>query len=210
MTLLLPDEVQNESLLPRRPDVGDARLRLYEAAIALFGAKSYDSVSVRDLANALGMAPGGIYAHVPSKQHLLFELVRLGHEEHRDRLKEALLSAGASPVDQIRALATAHVRVHLKYPALARVTNREVRALNDEHLAIVLHIRRESERMLLDVIERGTRMEVFQPLHPRLAVLAIAAMGSRAAEWWSPEFENTPDEIADTYAEYALRLLRKS
>jgi AcrR family transcriptional regulator len=210
MTMLLPDEVQARSLLPARPELGEAKLRVYEAAIALFGARSYDAVSVRDLANALGMAPGGIYAHVPSKQHLLFELVRLGHEEHRDRLKEALLSAGASPVDQIRALATAHVKVHLEYPALARVTNREVRALSEEHLAMVLRIRSESEHMLLDVIERGTRMEVFDPFHPRLAVLAIAAMGGRAAEWWSPEFETPVDEIAATYAEYALRLLRKT
>lgn len=210
MSLPLRSEARAESLLPARPELGDARLRLYEAAIALFGARSYDAVSVRDLANSLGMAPGGIYAHVPSKQHLLFELVRLGHEEHRDRLKEALLSAGASPVDQIRALATAHVRVHLEYPALARVTNREVRALSEEHLALVLQIRGESERMLLDVIERGARLGVFDPFHPRLAVLAIAAMGGRAAEWWSPDFENSIDEIASTYAEYALRLLRKS
>ncbi|MCW2615314.1 MAG: TetR family transcriptional regulator, partial [Frankiales bacterium] len=209
MTLLLSTEAQTGSLLPARPELGEARLRVFEAAIALFGAKSYDSVSVRDLANALGMAPGGIYAHVPSKQHLLFELVRIGHEEHRDRLKEALLGAGPSPQDQLGALTRAHVTVHLEYSALARVTNREARALGEDQLAVVLQVRAESEQMFLDVIDRGVRLGAFDDAQPRLAVLAIAAMGVRAAEWWTPDYPTSVTEIADTYAEYALRLLRK-
>jgi AcrR family transcriptional regulator len=197
-------------LLPARPELGDARRRLYEAAISLFGERGYHAVSVRDLAGELGMAPGALYAHVPSKQHLLFELVRLGHEEHRDHLKEALLGAGSDPADQVRALTRAHVALHLRFAPLARVTNRELRALTDEQLAEVVRIRTESEQMFQDVIERGIRLGEFWTEQPRLAVLAIGAMGVRAAEWWTPEDPSTPAEIAETYADYAIRLLRKT
>jgi AcrR family transcriptional regulator len=196
-------------LLPPAPQLSDARRRLFEVAIGLFGAKSYDAVSVRDLASALGMAPGALYAHVPSKEHLLFELVRLGHETHRDALKLALLDTGAGPEEQIRALTNAHVTLHLEFAALARVTNREVRALSDEHLAEVLRIRAESERMFLDVIERGVRMGAFTVEEPRLAMLAIASMGVRAAEWVTGDLPYTTTQIAGTFADFACHLLKK-
>ncbi len=72
---------RTDRLLPPRPDLGGARLRLFEAALQLFGERGYDAVSVRDLMGALGQQPGALYGHVPSKQHLLYELTCIGHEE---------------------------------------------------------------------------------------------------------------------------------
>lgn len=195
------------ALLPDLPELSDARRRLYEAALVLFGDKSYDSVSVRDVANSLGQQPGALYAHVPSKQHLLFELVKIGHDAHRDRLKAALLDAGRDPIDQVRALATAHVLIHLEFQSLARVTNRELRALNETQQAALLEIRTASEGLFIDVIERGRQLGVFNPVNEYLAVTAIAAMGVRAAEWWRSDSTLTPAHIAETYSTFAVRLL---
>ena len=122
------------ALLPARPGLTDARRRLFEAAIDLFGQRGYYGVSMRDLASALGVQAPALYAHVPSKQHLLFELVTIGHEEHRDRLREALLEVGNDPAEQIQAMVRAHVLAHVTYPDLARVTNNEMRALTDAQL----------------------------------------------------------------------------
>ncbi len=194
-------------LLPPCPELSDSRRRLFEAAIVLFGDQGFHGVSVRDLAAALGQQPGAIYGHVASKQVLLFELMKIGVRTHRDQLKAALLDAGREPADQVRALTRAHVLLHLDYQALARVTNREMRALTEEQRDTVLLIRTESEQMFLDVIDRGTRLGAFDPADPYLAVLAIGALGVRAAEWWEPGSARTADQIARTYAEYALRIL---
>jgi hypothetical protein len=40
-----------------------------------------------------------------------------------------------------------------------------------------------------------------------LAVAAIAAMGLRVSEWFEPGGSRTVDEVAGTYAEFALKLL---
>lgn len=194
--------------LPARAGLTEARRRLYEAAITLFGDGGYHSVSVRDLAGALGVVPGAIYAHVPSKQQLLFELVLIGHEEHRDRLKDALLGAGADPVDQVRALTAAHVRAHLEFAALARVT-RELQALSPEQLAVAVAVRRESEQLFRDVVERGIRLGAFDVDDPQLAVMSIAGMGIRVADRYSSDGPVDVDHIADRLATYATRLLRR-
>ena len=195
------------SLLPTREDLTGARLRLFEAALVLFGDKGYSAVSVRDLMSELGQQPGALYFHVASKEHLLFELVKIGLDTHRERLKDALLDAGRDPVDQVRAVAGAHVRVHLEYRALARVTTREVRALSGEMHATADAMRLENTRILLDVVERGSRLGVFTTTQPFLAVHAIGGMGIRAAEWWTPDSPFSIDHVAATYGDFALKVL---
>ncbi len=194
-------------LLPSRKDLAGARLRLFETALALFGDRGYEAVSVRDLMKELGQQPGALYGHVPSKQHLLYELTCIGHEEQRDRLRDALLDAGREPAEQIRGLTRAHVLAHLTYPALARVTTRESRSLSQEQQLSVLVVRDESIRMFLDVVERGVRLGAFDTEQPLLAVYAVGALGIRAAEWWNAEAPFSAQQVADTYAEYAVRLL---
>lgn len=194
-------------LLPDGLGISDARRRLYEAAIQLFGAKGYHGVSVRDIAVQLGLKPMALYAHVSSKQQLLFEIMSIGYTTHRDRVTAALLDAGREPEEQIRALTRAHVLVHLEYPDLARVTNRDAAALDEEQTAAVLAVRADTMKMFLDVIERGQRLAVFAQGDPRLAVTGIAAMGIRAPDWWDPATSPPVDEVADTYADFAVRLL---
>lgn len=194
-------------VLPPRVLATGTRRRLYEVALVEFGARGFHAVSVRDLTQALGLRASSLYAHVASKQDLLAELIRLGHEEHRDQLRLALLEAGSEPQDQIRALTRAHVHVHATYPLITRVCNRELSALRELARAEVLTIRLDSERMFLDVIERGQRLGAFAPSDPMLAVAAIGAMGIRVAEWWHPDLGVSADEVAEAYAEFAVKLL---
>jgi AcrR family transcriptional regulator len=196
----VPDTtIEPAALLPNRSTLSPARARLFAAALVQFGERGYHGVSVRDITDALGQKPGAIYAHVGSKQELLFELAKIGHIEHRDRIRAALEASAPDPVSQVIAVVTAHVMVHLDYPALARVTN---------HVDDVLAIRSEAEFMVLDVIERGRASGDFGVANTMLAVTAIAAMGVRAVEWWHPELSVSAAEVASTYAQYAVNLLR--
>lgn len=204
----MPTTTAPTRVLPADAALSGARLRLFEAALQLFGSRGYHGVSVRDLTSALGQQPGALYAHVPSKQHLLYELMMLGERTHLSSLKDALLSSGPQPEAQIAALARAHVRVHLEHAALARVTSRETSALAPEHLSEVMAVRAQSTQLFLDVIERGVRLGVFAVKEPPLAVKAIGAMGIRAAEWWDADSEYGIDEVVETYAEFAVKLVR--
>jgi AcrR family transcriptional regulator len=195
-------------LLPERPELSVARERLFATALVLFGERGYHGVSVRDITDALGQKPGAIYAHVASKQELLFELVKIGHAEHRDRLRAALESAGPDPEAQIRAIVTAHVLTHVTYPALARVTNNEFKFLDGRQAEAILALRSATELMMFDVIDRGKQLGEFRIADPFLAVTAIGAMGIRVAEWWRPELPVDPDHVAATYAQFAVDLLR--
>lgn len=202
------EPVPTTTLLPPRPGLSGARLRLFETALELFGERGYHAVSVRDIAQALGQQPGALYFHVQSKQQLLYEVSLIGVEEHRDRVRDALLDAGREPADQVRAMTRAHVLVHLDNRSLVRVSSRDnAVALDEEQLAVLVRVRDETVKLMTDVIERGVRLGVFNPIDVHLAVMAIGAMGIRAAEWWTPDSPDSKEHVADTYAEFAVRIL---
>ena len=220
MTVPLPHRRPDaRPLLPPRATADGTHRRLLEVALIEFGQRGFHGVSMREIATAAGIRASSIYAHLESKEQLLFQLMLTGHEEHHETLRLALLESDPSPTEQVTRLTGAHVRFHATYSLLARVSNRELHALAPASCDRVLGVRHHSERLFLDVIERGIRLGAFDVPHPWLGLAAIGGMGIRVAEWWEeddPTIENVGllrfdvEEVALTYAQFAVRLLTGS
>jgi AcrR family transcriptional regulator len=198
-----------QTLLPERVELTESRRRLYEAATTLFSQRGYYGVSVRDIANSIGLQSGAIYAHVASKEQLLFEILKIGIEEYRDQMRAALLDAGREPTDQVATLVRAHVLINMQYPALARIINRDVACLTPEHLNHIVAIRFDAETLMLEILDRGIKLGAFTAEDPQLLVTAIAGMGLHIAELWTPDHRLSMDALADQCAEMALHLLER-
>lgn len=200
--------------MPPRADSDGTRRRIYEQALILFADRGYHGVSMRDIAQACGIKASSIYAHLASKEQLLYDLIVMAHEEHREGLRDALLGAGSEPADQLRAVVAAHVRFHAEYSMLATVGNNEMHALSEENAADVQAIRAGDLQIFTDVIERGVKLGHFNCPDPFLATAIVGSAGIRVAVWfpmakvlYPGAREYTADEIAEAYAEFALKIV---
>lgn len=191
------------------PDFGfsAARHAILEAALHLFAERGYSGTSIRDIAAAAGLQGPTLYSHYPSKEAVLAEILRVGHEEHLRRLRGAMLDCGPDPRAQLRAWVKAHVGFHTAYPMLAVVTNTELHMLAPAVAAPILAVRRQSEQSLLEIVERGRAKKVFKVAEVWMAMAAIAGMGLRVAFWFVPGGGRSAAQVGETYAEFALRLL---
>ncbi|MHB8437928.1 MAG: TetR family transcriptional regulator [Acidimicrobiales bacterium] len=177
------------------------------AALTRFGERGYHAVPVRDIARGAGVRASSMYEHRASKEDLLVDLMMVGHEEHRDLLDGARRESGGNPRHQMTAIVRAHVRFHATYPLLARVCNRELGSLSPARLDQVLAVRNRTVQIIGDAIDGGVRQGVFRVPDVYLAAAAIGAMGIRVAEWYTPASGFGVEEVADSYALFALRLL---
>ncbi len=193
--------------LPPGMATQDTRGRILEAALGLFAERGYAGTSIRDIAGTVGIQSATLYGHFPSKEHILAELAQAGHEAHRRRLADAVAEAGADPADQLAALVRAHVIFHTEFAMLAIVANVELEALSPELVAGSITSRAETERLLTGAIDRGIELGRFRTPDAWLAAAAIGGMGLRVANWFAPGSRMTADEVADTYVEFALRIL---
>jgi AcrR family transcriptional regulator len=204
---------------------------LLEAALVAFAERGYHGVSVRDLTSSVGIQAGSFYAHFPSKEALLAALMISGHELHQAHVRDALLGAGPDPADQLRAAIRANVEFQATWPLVTIVCNSELHALNAANAERVLAIRHDSGVLIEAVIERGNASGAFDCPDIWLAMSAMGAMGVRVAWWFRPDASPASDDspltnyprevatwvyqgreytaasIADTYAEFSLRIV---
>ena len=194
--------------LPEGAPSGTRRLIL-ETALRLFAERGYSGTSIRDIAAACGLQGPTIYSHYPSKEHVLAELVRIAHDDHLRRVRAALLDSQPDPRDQMRAWVRGHVSFHTHCPMLAVVANSELHMLSPELGAPIYEVRKQSEQILMAIAQRGIDRGLFKVPHPWLAVAAIGGMGLRTAFWFSQDAGIPAELVADSYAEFALRILQE-
>ncbi|MFJ8196913.1 TetR/AcrR family transcriptional regulator [Streptomyces sp. NPDC096152] len=195
-------------VLPQGVTPAGTRGRILREALGLYAESGFHGTSIRKIADRVGINSATLYAHYPSKGHVLAELVRIGHEELHTRLSEAVASVPAAQgaAARLTALVRAHVLVHTDFPLLAVVTNSELHALSAELAAPSLELRRICRRLLLDILERGTKDGDFHVPDLPLAATAIGSMGMQVAHWFGPDQPYPREQVADSYARFALRL----
>jgi AcrR family transcriptional regulator len=183
------------------------RGRILLAGLKLFAEFGFYGTSIRDLASEAGINSATLYAHYPSKDTVLAELVLIGHSELHRRLQRSVIEAGGGPVEQVAALVRAHVEGHADYPLLALVANAELHALSAEAAAPALALRDQSRAMLLQVIQLGVERGLFVVPDVGLAAIAIGSLGLRVANWFGPDQPYERDQVVEVYVGFALRML---
>src|SRR5215217_2286039 len=106
------------------------RSELTREAARLFAERGYHGTSIGDLAQALGVQKGSLYAHISSKQDLLYETMREGANAFHGALDEVRDEGPA--VERIRLAMRAHLRVVAEQLDVATVFIREWRYLEGE------------------------------------------------------------------------------
>ncbi len=194
-------------LLPPTVAPSGTRGVALSCALELFAEHGFAGASIRDIASAAGVQPATLYGHFLSKEQILAEIVEAAHAEHYRRLAASLLASDPDPIEQLTAVVREHVLVHAGYPMLTVVANAELHALSSDLGRAARDYRAHSEQLIHDVVKRGTDVGVFEPVDTWLAVAAIGAMGIRVANWYTDDFETGAETVADTYAEYACRIV---
>jgi AcrR family transcriptional regulator len=184
----------------------DARRRLVDAAVASFAAKGFHGTTTRDIASAAGMSPAALYVHHRSKEELLHQISRSGHDRTLALVREAVATSG-DPQQQLLAVVRAFVVHHAEDHTGARIVNYELAALSAPHLEEIAGIRRQIEQEMRDVVERGVAAGAFRTEDPQMTALALLSLGIDVARWYRDEGTWTPEQIADHYCMLALRIV---
>jgi AcrR family transcriptional regulator len=192
--------------VPLPPEQPDARTRLSRAAVEAFAARGFHGTTTRDISTAAGMSPAALYVHHRSKEELLYELSRLGHERILEMVRASVASSD-DPVEQLGTLVEEFVRDHALVHTDARVINYELAALSEEHLAEIVAIRHDIDLVVRDVIDRGVAAGVFDTPDAHMTALAVLSLGIDVARWFRDEGRWNPDEVAVHYRLLALRMV---
>jgi len=182
------------------------RLQIDDVASSLFREHGYAATSVRQIARALDLQGASLYAHVASKEDVLWSIV----DRTAARFEEADEEADDPSLPLPRRLARrirAHVQVITGQPGAATVFVHEWRGLAGQRREAVLQRRDRYERRWRELIEQGIAEGAFAPTDPAVAAAFLLASLNGIATWYRPDGRLSSVALADAYAELAVRTL---
>lgn len=185
------------------------RREIEDAASSLFREHGYSGTSVRDIARALDIQGASLYAHVTSKQDVLWAIVEETAARFEAAADAALAGAGAAPVagpgTRLAALVRAHIGVVTDDIERASVFVHEWRSLSTERRAAIAGRRDAYEARLRAVIADGITTGTFAPVDPAVAAAFVLTALNGLVAWYRPDGRLKPAALAEAYADLALR-----
>ena len=187
------------------------RQAIEDVASDLFRERGYAATSIRDIARALSVQGASLYAHVTSKEDVLWAIVdrAAGRFEAAADRAEATAEARrpGDPAEALAALVRAHVEVLTEDVDEAGVFVHEWRALGPEHRAAILQRRDAYEARFRRRIVEGMAVGAFGLTDPALASAALLSALNGVAAWYDPAGRLSADRIGDHLVDLSLRML---
>jgi AcrR family transcriptional regulator len=176
--------------------VSARRRELTREAAKLFAQKGYHGTSIGDIADALGIQKASLYAHIASKEDLLYETMREGADAFHaalDAIPEELPA-----VEKIRLALRGHLRVVAEQLDVATVFVQEWRYLEGERRDEIVAERRRYEERIRDLFREGRELsELRADLDDASAALLLLSAANWAYTWLQPGRDT--DELADRF-----------
>ncbi|MFU0506609.1 TetR/AcrR family transcriptional regulator [Pseudaminobacter sp. NGMCC 1.201702] len=184
---------------------GKTEAAIREAAINLIARFGFEAVSMRQLAGEVGVQAAALYRYFPTKEDLLFTLMR----EHMEGLIvawNAVRPPAADPRARLAAFVRNHIGFHVARRHATHVSNMELRSLSRENLTHILRLRTTYEKELRQILRDGTETGAFLVDDIELTAIAIIQMITGVIVWFRPDERLSVEEVAETYLEMTMRL----
>jgi len=185
--------------------VSERRAELTREAARLFAEKGYHGTSIGEIAEALGVQKGSLYAHMESKQDLLYEAMRDGAQAFHGALDE--IPDDVKVTERLRLALRAHLRVVAEQLEIATVFVREWRHLEGARAEEFLAERRRYEERFRALFREGRELgELRTDLDDQAAVLLVLSAANWAYTWLQPGRDT--DALADAFFELLVDGMR--
>ncbi len=190
------------------------RQAIEDAASSLFRERGYSGTTVRDIARAVDIQGASLYAHVTSKQEVLWSIVErmaLRFESAADAIEAA--DPGAAAFGRgvyLIALVHAHVGVITDDIERASVFVHEWRALQGDRRTEIARRRDAYEARFRSVIADGIGTGAFRAPDAMVAAAYILTALNGLVSWYRPDGRLSARAIADIYADMSLRAVQSA
>ncbi len=185
--------------------MSERRSELTRQAARLFAEKGYHGTSIGDLAAALGVQKGSLYAHIDAKEDLLWEIARDGAAAFHAALDA--IPPELPVVERIRLALRGHLRVVAEQLEVATVFVREWRYLRPDRREAFLAERRRYEERIRELFREGRELgELRSDLDEATAALLFLSAANWAYTWLRPGRD--PEELADRFYSLLIEGIR--
>ena len=183
------------------------RERIVSAAVDLFYAQGFGHTTLDQVAEQMRMTKPFIYAHFRSKGELLAAICAQGISVSLLAIDRALASGGSAR-DRLSCFAHDFTLSVLESQKHIAIYTREEKNLAPQDRDTIQAMRREFDRKLTGLLDRGVASGEFQIAETPVAALAIGGIASWASVWFRPGGRLAARQIAQHMTALVLAMAK--
>jgi len=199
--------LEDESQDLWNPELGDVDRGLLTSAVRCFAANGYHATTTRDIAAGVGLSPAALYVHFPSKELVLFEIIRAGHERALACIKDPAIEAAGDTAQQLGAMVSRYTAWHARHHVAARVCQYELAGLTPGHYDEIIQLRHLTNEVFRATVEQGAVDGAFAAGDVNRLVRGMLSLSIDLVRWYRLDGPDSPEQLGDFYAELALRMV---
>lgn len=185
----------------RPPKIVNARQRILDHAARLFAEKGYETSSLAELAERMGLTKPALYNYFASKQEL-YDAIILATLSGLAETVTAAVARETSPSAKLRRFMVSHARYFEAHhdgfvTMLIGFGGMDRMELREEALAL----RNEHEHLLRTIFAEGVATRTFRGVDPVTASRAVLSLLNWMARWFKPGGGKSAEQFALDYFE---------
>ena len=154
------------------------------AALRLIARYGYEALSMRRLASEIDLGAAALYRYFPTKQAMLFTLLKTHMEEVLAAWDKVRMSDSAGAPARLEAFTRFHIRHHLPRTEGVFLSYMELRSLTPENFEAIEAMRRCYEQDLARILADGAAAGTLRMDDPRVTARAIIALLTGITTWY--------------------------
>jgi len=182
--------------------------QITKVAMNKFREKGYRAVSMRELANHVGIEAASFYNHFDSKESILKEICFRIANDFFTGVEKALKEE--KRLDKMLEHAIrSHISVITSNLDASAVFFHDWRYLSEPYLSEFKEMRKQYENIYRKIIREGMTRKIFGKQDETFIMLMIFSSLNWVYEWYDPEGKFSPEQIAENLAKLILDGIRK-
>lgn len=200
--------LQDDSPELWNPELSEVPRTLLTSAVRCFASRGFHATTTRDISEGAGLSPAALYVHFPSKELVLFEIIRTAHERVLAYIQAPTVVVDRS-ADLLRATVARYASWHARHHVAARVSQYELAGLTAEHYHEVLELRHQTNEIFRKAVARGIADGSFAQVDVKRVTRAMLSLSIDLVRWYRLEGSDSPEELSEFYADLALKMVSR-
>ena len=202
-------QLEDESAALWAPELDGVARDLLNSAVRCFATSGYHATTTRDVSTGAGLSPAAMYVHFPSKELVLYEIIRTGHERALQEIRDPSIESAPAAADGLRLLVSRYTAWHARHHVAARVAQYELAGLAPEHYAEVMEIRHATNDVFRRAVSRGVEDESFARVDVLPVVRGMLSLSIDLVRWYRLEDADSPEHLGALYGDLALKMVSR-
>lgn len=166
-----------------------------QRAAELIARRGFDGTSMRDIANAVGMLPGSLYYHFPSKEDMLIAIHKRVVDDMLERVINALEGV-QDPWDRLEEASVTHLIGLLGTGNMVSIISPNFPFEREELNKVLKSHRRQYEAVFKDLFDA---LDLPAGIDSGLLRLQLLGALNWVPVWYKPDQKTDPEQIARTF-----------